>query len=168
MKKLEVSYIPQINTNACGAAVLEMIYRYYGLNNFSQEVLMNTYQVLEPHGSGNFQLTTDTLIFDARSKGFNAGWIRANWGNPADSISLLRMIINAGIPAIVCQTFTNDQPLIGHFRIVVGVGENTVYLHDPNSNIGGANMEWTIEKFLYFWRQTGNNVTGGVLIFISR
>ncbi len=168
MKKLEVPYIHQINKNACGAAVLEMVYQYYGLKDFSQQDLMSKYQQLESHGSGNFQLTTDTLVFDARSRGFNAGWIRANWINPTDSISLLQMLINAGIPIIVCQTFTNDQPLIGHFRIVLGIDESKVYLHDPNLEIGGSNIEWSIEKFLYFWRQTGNNVTGGILIFINK
>lgn len=168
MKKLEVPYISQIDINTCGAAALEMVYQYYGLQEFSQQELMDKYKELESHGSGNFQLTTDTLIFDARSKGFNAGWIRANWVNPTDSVSLLRMIINADIPPIVCQTFTNSQPLIGHFRVVLGIDESKVYLHDPNLEIGGENIEWSLEKFLYFWRQTGNNVTGGILIFISK
>lgn len=168
MKTLEVPYISQININACGAAVLGMVYQYYGLQNISQQELMDKYQELEPHNSGNFRLSVDNLILDARSKGFNAGWIRANWGDVTESISLLRMLLNAGVPVIVCQTFTNEQALIGHFRIVLGVDKEKIYMHDPSSEIGGANIEWPIEKFLYSWRQTGNNVTGGVLVFISK
>ena len=62
MKSLKIPYIPQININACGAAALEMIYKYYGLNDVNQQELMKKYQELEPHGSGNFRLTTDNLI----------------------------------------------------------------------------------------------------------
>lgn len=168
MKILKLDYIPQININACGAAVLEMVYKYHGLNNISQQELMEKYQEFEPHGSGNFRLTTDNLVADARSKGFNTGWIRANWSSPIDSVSLLKLLIDNGISIIVCQKFTNEQPLIGHFRIVLGVDKEKVYLHDPNPDIGGANVEWGIEDFIDFWKPTGDNVTGGILIFISK
>ena len=105
---------------------------------------------------------------DARSKGFKTGWARANWSNPLDSISLLQLLTDAGIPVIVCQKFTEEQPLIGHFRIVLGVDKEKIYLHDPNPEIGGPNIEWAIEKFIDFWKPTGDNVTGGILIFVSK
>ncbi len=165
---MKIDYIPQININACGAAVLEMVYNYYGLQGVSQQDLMEKYQELEPHGSGNFRVTTDDLVADARSKGFSTGWARVNWSNSDDSISLLQLLTNAGIPIIVCQKFTEEQSLIGHFRIVLKADKEKVYLHDPNPDIGGANIEWSIEKFIDFWEPTGNNVTGGIFVFISK
>ncbi len=168
MKILKVDYIPQININACGAAVLEMIYKYYDLQGLSQQDLMEKYKELEPHGSGNFMLSTDNLVLDARSKGLNAGWIRANWQDRIGSISLLRVLVDSGVPVIVCQKFTEGQPLIGHFRIVLGIDEEKVCLHDPSVETGGANIEWTVEKFMDFWKPTGQNVTGGILVFISK
>ncbi len=165
---LEVPYVQQFNTNTCGAAVLEMIYKYNGLKNISQQELMVKYQELEPHGSGNYRMTTDSLITDARARGFNAGWIRVNWESIKDSISLIKVFMDFGIPVIVCQKFTNELPSIGHFRIVLGIQGEIIYLHDPNIETGGANLEWPISKFMEFWKPTGDNVTGGILCFINK
>lgn len=168
MKALKVPYFPQININACGAAVLEMVYKYYGRESFFQQELMKRYQELEPHGSGNFRLSTSNLVNDAREKGFNAGWARANWRSTTDVLALLQWSLNSGVPLIVCQKFTVEQPLIGHFRIVVGLDKENVYLHDPNLEIGGKNLKWPISKFVDFWQETGQNVTGGVFVFIIK
>lgn len=59
MKLLKVPYITQFDPNACGPAVLHMIYEYYDLKNVSQEIIFDIYQELEPHGSGNLRMTTE-------------------------------------------------------------------------------------------------------------
>jgi len=168
MKLLQVPYIPQINANACGAAVLEMVYKYYGLDNITQQELMDEYQELEPHGSGNFRLTTDNLVLDARKRGFESEWSRADLESLDEVTALLNFLIDNKAPLIVCQKFTEALPLIGHFRIVVGIDNKTIYLHDPSSEIGGANLTWSVDKFLSFWQPTGANVTGGVFVIINR
>jgi len=168
MKLLEVPYIPQINVNACGAAVLEMIYGYYDQKGFSQKELLEKYQELEPHGSGNFRLSTNNLVVDAREKGYNAGWARAGWHSGPDVVALLRTMVSSKVPLIVCQKFTAEKPLIGHFRIVIGIDEENVYLHDPSPEVGGENLKWPIDKFVDFWQETGQNVTGGIFVFITR
>ncbi len=166
---LEVPFIPQINSNACGAAVLEMIYNYYGLKDISQKKLFKKYQELEPHGSGNYRFSTNALLLDARQKGFSSFWGRADYVDIENSIGLLKIFINdLHIPVIVCQKFTEEQPMIGHFRIVLGINNRSIYLHDPNKSIGGAFKKWNIKKFLEFWQPTGNNVTGGVFVVIKK
>ncbi len=166
---LKIPYIKQINPNACGAAALEMVYKFYGLENVSQEELMQKYQELEPHGSGNYRMSTDTLITDAREKGFESTWLRANYTNKQDCLSLLKILVETKkIPVIVCQKFTDEMPLIGHFRIVIGVDNDSIYLHDPNVEIGGEKLKWTLDKFFNFWQPTGQNVTGGILCLITR
>src|SRR3989344_7418225 len=75
-RKLKVPYILQINENACGAAVLEMVYRYYGLNDISQEDIFNKYKEHEPYGSGNFRITVDNIVSDAKERGFSSFFYR--------------------------------------------------------------------------------------------
>lgn len=168
MNLLSLKYIPQINEYACGAAALAMIYNYYGLENFSQEDLMSRYLESEFHGSGNLMITTDNMVLDAKNRGFNASWIRVNYKNYAESINQLRSLIFSGTPVIVCQKFTDNMPLIGHFRVVVGFNDEAIFLHDPYPEIGGENMKWPIKKIMDFWQPTGGNVTGGVLIIINK
>jgi len=165
--KLKVPYIPQINENACGAAVLVMVYKYYGLKNIFQEDLFKKYQELEPHGSGNFRFSADSLVSDALTRGFLAFWARADFTNRNNTVSLLELLIRAKIPIIVCQKFTNGQPMIGHFRIVVGIKDNIIYVHDPHVELGGAYKEWEADKFLEYWQPTGQNITGGVFVVIK-
>ncbi|MEK9131919.1 MAG: C39 family peptidase [Patescibacteria group bacterium] len=169
MKKLQVPYRKQFNNNACGPAVLEMVYEYYGYTNISQEEILNQYKELEPHGSGNLRMITSSLIQDARKRGLSAGWARVNYSSLSDSIVVLKILIeNSRIPIIVCQKFSDQQPQIGHFRIVIGVDEKYVYLNDPHPTLGGQDIQWSIEKFMDFWQPTGENVTGGVFCIIHK
>jgi len=168
-KKLKVPYISQINDNACGAAVLEMVYKYYGLKNISQEDIFNKYKELEPHGSGNLRLSTGSLVQDAKERGFESDWDYVDTNDKISSIELLREATNDfKVPVIVCQKFSDEYPLIGHFRIVVGVEGDIVYVHDPHLKTGGAFMKWKADKFMDFWKKTGENVTGGVFVVIKR
>jgi len=168
--KLKVPYIQQINKNACGAAVLEMIYKYYGIKNITQSDIFNKYKEPEPHGTGNNRISTDDLVRDASGQGFLSFWARADYNNKETSFNLLRRLtMESKIPVIVCQKFTNKEPLIGHFRIVVGIKDNNiVYVHDPHVEKGGGFKEWSIDHFMEFWKPTGKNVTGGVFIVIKK
>ncbi len=167
--KLKVPYIAQINENACGAAVLEMVYKYYGLENISQQEIFNKYKELEPHGSGNNRFSTDSLVSDSLERGLLSFLARADYDNEESSIRLLKWLTTGlKIPVIVCQKFTDQQPLLGHFRIVVGVKDNIIYIHDPHSENGGAFQEWGFEKFMEFWKPTGANVTGGIFVVIKK
>ncbi len=168
MKLLKVPYTKQIDESACGAACLEMVYKYYGINNISQEDLMNLYKELEPHGSGYYRMTTDTLILDARKKGLKAVWLRANYTNKFDCLELLKILIDKEVPIIVCQQASQENALLGHFRIVIGFDDQFVYLHDPNFQIAGNELRWSIEDFVSLWQPTGANVTGGILCVITK
>lgn len=168
-RKLKVPYIPQINENACGAAVLEMIYKHYGLNNISQLEIMNKYQENEPHNSGNLRITSDNIVADALSRGFLSFWARADYRNRKSVINLFKILTQKSqIPTIVCQKFSDNQPQIGHFRIVVGLEDDNFLIHDPNTSFGGANQKWGIDKFLDYWQPTGLNVTGGIFVIIKK
>ncbi|RJP43623.1 hypothetical protein C4587_02685 [Candidatus Parcubacteria bacterium] len=162
-------YAVQFNLNACGPAVLEMVYRYNGLKNISQEKLYSEYQGLEPHGSGNYRMTTDNLVSDARKKGLNSFWARANYESSDDVKNLLETLTKQlRIPVIVCQKLSDQYPQIGHFRVVLSIDKDNISLHDPSPDIGGASQKWPIQKFIDFWKPTGQNVTGGIFIVIKK
>ncbi len=166
---LKVPYVAQFNDHACGAAVLQMIYRYYGLKNISQEQIFKEYKDLEPHGSGNFMIATNDLVLDAKKRGFYSYWKRTDYTNLASSMSLLSHLIeDCHIPIIVCQKFTEQQPQLGHFRVVFGIDKNVIHLHDPYRKTIGKNQKWSYQKFMEFWQPTGSNVTGGVYVVIKR
>lgn len=165
---INVPFVSQISKNACGAAVLEMVYGYYGLKNISQKAIFDKYKRLEPHGSGNNIISTSNLVSDASGRGFLSFWAKVDYTSKEDSRDLfIRLVMNSKIPIIACQKFTDKEPLIGHFRIVVGVKDNIVYVHDPFL-MDGAFQEWDIDKFMDYWQPTGQNVTGGVFIVIKK
>lgn len=167
MSPLPVPYIRQINQNACGAAALMMIYKYYGLEDVGQKDIYEKYAEKEPHGSGNFRIRTEHMVQDARDRNFEADWNCVNYVDSDESMDELRILIHEfKIPVIVCQKYTNREPLIGHFRVVLDMTETDVLLHDPDIIIGEASQKWPIEKFMQFWQRTGDNVVGGVMIAI--
>lgn len=166
MVTLPVPYIPQINFCACGAAALAMVYKYYKLE-ISQEALFRKYAELEPHGSNNFRITTDNLVEDAVSRGFDAQWARVRFRDEKESMEEVSTLLhNYKIPIIVCQKYTDKQPLIGHFRVVIGADESSVVFHDPDPTFGGPHKKWPITKFMKYWQPTGMNVTGGIMVVI--
>jgi len=160
-------YVKQFNENACGPAVLEMIYRYYGIKNVSQEKIYEEYRELDSHSPGNYLMTTDNIVIDARKRGFASFWGRADYDNIENTVKLLKVFIEKlKTPVIVCQKFSEEEPLIGHFRIVLSLDKDFIYLHDPY--IGVRFQKWPIQKFFDFWKPTGLNVTGGVFIIIKK
>ncbi len=165
MDLLSVPYKSQINNHACGAAALEMVYKFYGFNDVSQQEIVNQYQEFEPHGSGNLCITTDNLVEDARKRGFHSEWKRANLNLQVDD--LLTAWVNSRMPIIVCQKYTDEQPLLGHCRVFLGFDGQYVNFHDPCTETGGSNLRWPKDKFVDFWKATGKNVTGGVYVIIS-
>lgn len=169
MAQLNVPYLNQINDNACGAAVLAMVYQYYGRKNILQTKIFRQYCEKEPHGSGNLRITTDNLVRDAKGRGFDADRGRVNLENRSEVFSLLKKFILEKSPLVVVQQFTKEQAHLGHFRVVVGINEEnqTILVHDPHSSLGGPSKVWALDKFIDFWRETGQNVTGGVYVWIK-
>lgn len=169
-KTLDVPFIMQNHPNSCGAAALEMIYKYFGIQGIDQSSIMLQYQELEPHGTGNLRITTDALIADATSRGLTSQWMRAPFRDTEKSLKLLRILVKElEIPVIVCQKYDDDfrNRQIGHFRVVIGIDDRFIYLNDPDMHSGSKNAQWPISKFMEYWQPTGENVTGGIFCMVS-
>lgn len=169
--KLDVPFIKQISENACGAASLEMVYRYYNrskLSKFSQKKLLKRLGEFEPHGSGNRRLSADDIVATARERRLHAGWGRVSLVQQDMAAQVKFFVEEKKVPLIACQRFSDESFTIGHFRVIVGFDEDGAILHDPYPDIGGAFQKWPWDKLLDYWKQTGHNVTGGVVIWVAQ
>ncbi|TSC75733.1 MAG: hypothetical protein G01um101430_227 [Parcubacteria group bacterium Gr01-1014_30] len=166
---LNIPFVQQTHENSCGAAALEMVYRYSRVKSTDQMDIFNKYKKQNPISLTDFYIETNDLITDARQTGFNnARWERMDISNKNSTMDTLARFIRKGVPIIACQQFTKERPDIGHFRVITKVRSGHVYFHDPNPKYGGKNLRWSVEKFIDYWRSTGNNVTGGVLLIIEK
>ena len=167
---LNVPYVSQINEHACGAAALEMVYRYYrsgAEDHFSQTALFTEHAEFEPHGSGARRITTDNIVAAARKRELFAGWGRVSTDRVERLEQLRFFLLKEKVPLIACQQFSEGEPLLGHFRVLLAADENRAFLHDPHPKRGGPSLEWKMNKLTKFWRHSGQNVTGGVAIWIA-
>jgi len=165
---LPVPFRSQITEAACGAAALEMVIRYYSnVSPFSQRKFVRRLGEREPHGSGRFRISSDDLVNAARARQFLAGWGRVSPDVEALA-SQLGHFLNAGVPVIACQRYTDAQPWLGHFRVICALEGQTAIIHDPCPRTGGRALRWSVEKLFDYWRQTGLNVTGGVAIWVAK
>jgi len=167
---LEIPYKKQIHHNACAIAALEMVYRYYRPSmaaKFSQRKEFQKLKELEPHGSGNFRVSTDNIIKLARKKRLYANWGRVSSDPDVLYQQIEYFIKDQKIPLIVCQRYTVQQPQIGHFRVLLGVYKDEFFLHDPCPKTGGPMLRLGIDKCIDCWRYTGANVTGGVAVWVA-
>ena len=169
MINLSVPYCKQINNSACGAACLEMIYKYYELNNISQEEIFNKYKKTDPHNTKGVNILTKDLVLDAQSRGFLSEIVRADFTDTKNSIALLKQFLIDDIPLIVCLQYSLKLPLLGHFRVVIGIDEKNIYFHDPDNTIeNGESLNLSHKEFMKLWQPTGQNVTGGRFVWIKK
>jgi Papain-like cysteine protease AvrRpt2 len=165
---LRVPFRQQISDAACGVAALEMVIKYYSqASPFSQRKFVRRLGEHEPHGSGKLRISTQDLVNAACARRFLAGWGRIK----PDVKTLMRQLdcfLNAGVPVIACQRYTDAEPQLGHFRVIYGLEGQRVMIHDPCPKTGGRDLCWSVETLFDYWRQTGLNVTGGVAIWIAK
>lgn len=165
---LKVPYIVQNDVTHCGGAALEMVFKHLKNNKVTQDEIFEKYKNLEPHDTGNFRIKTDDLVAEARLQGFRASVGKDLLMAHADTRELLDLFINKlKLPIIVCQQFPQN-PLLGHFRVVTGFENDVVTFHDPHPQIGGRFMKMSLVDFIAAWQPTGNNVTGGIYIWVRK
>jgi hypothetical protein len=172
MDILDVPFTHQISENACGAAALEMVYRYFRpskLSKFSQQKVYQRRREAEPHGSGGYRISTDDMVAIAQQRGFFAAWGRVNPEVDAMTRQIKQFIVTERIPLIACQRYDDQNHLFGHFRVIIGIDDDDgIIFHDPCAKIGGPARSANLASFLHLWRPTGENVTGGVAIWIGK
>lgn len=166
MAKLKVPYVQQSQGNTCMAAVLSAVYKYYGLNRSEMDI-WTTNKTPRLEGEGYFMLNED-VVKDARDNGFSAELIQINLSDLSSVKMTLKQLKNEGVPVIICNQYSKEQPEFGHARIITDISNTSVYMHDPDPKIGGASQGWNWSSFMNSWQKSGKEVTGGIYIVIKR
>lgn len=169
MNTLKIPYVKQVGDLTCGPACLQMVYNYYGIENLSQQDIYYKYKTEDPHDSKAARVLTDDLVSDARSRGFKSAIMKVDVSNISESVDLMNIFLDASIPIIVCQQYSLALPLTGHFRVVIGIDDQNIYFHDPGNKIeNGESLKLSHEEFFKLWQATGENVTGGIFVWIKK
>jgi ABC-type bacteriocin/lantibiotic exporter with double-glycine peptidase domain len=165
LSRLQVRFYKQRSENDCGAAALKMVLQYYSHNTqFSPARFFRKRAEKEPYGSGNYRITTGEIVVAAKDRSFSAGWRRVSPVLPELIQQVTHFVHTLATPLIACQRVSDREYLCGHFRVIVGIEDAGVVLHDPYS----TTLRWGWEKLSDYWRTTGANVTGGVSIWIAK
>ncbi len=170
MFKLNVPYIAQNHPNSCGPACLEMIYKFFDLNNISQTDLFEKYKEPNTEDPNILFVKTNKLAEDAKNNNFEVIHAVFDIENNHNLFKEIKEFIEINyVPIMVCQQFRKEESHIGHFRVIIGFTDsNEVILHDPHPEFGGDSQVWSQEKFIDFWRKTGTNVVGGEFFYIKK
>jgi ABC-type bacteriocin/lantibiotic exporter with double-glycine peptidase domain len=161
MPVLNVPHVRQAGPTHCGAACLEMVYRYFGITNRTQHDIWcrNTFR---PDGTGHY-LSTQAIIDDLINNGFLVLCGQILLENKKCNGSLIRTLNNE-LPIIACKQW-NQNPSYGHFVVITGLENNTIIYLDPETN--SVPKRKILDDFMNEWRATGPEVIGGQFIIMG-
>ncbi len=171
--RLKVPFVRQKPRNMCGAACVEMVFRYWGQTRWRQydiarALLRHSPDIREVRESGILEQDridwskypgTHTAAMGDFLKQFaptHSGAVKALPDDPGaakaagdEFFGHLKRHLSSGVPVIVHQYWTADDRR-GHFRVVTAYDEKnkTVYLNDPRA----GRIKQSYEKFFELWR----------------
>jgi len=131
---------PYFNQNAsywCGPASMSMVLGYWGTNRSQGDIAT---EIFDP---GARITSMSDMVSYPTPYGFNSQ-------DFTGSIYDLKMWINGGVPLIVLQRFSLEDPY-GHYRVVVGYNDSSAMMFtlDP---INGVNFTISYAKFAQLWQ----------------
>jgi ABC-type bacteriocin/lantibiotic exporter with double-glycine peptidase domain len=132
---LKVPYFKQDTDYTCGPATLQMVLAFYGIR-ISEEKLAKLLETNDDVGTRH-----NSMIDFSREEGFNV------FVNTCSKVEEIRRFINEGKSVIV--HFLEPDGNVGHYSVVVGIDDNSIFLNDPWN---GENFEMNIPDFEKRWR----------------
>ena len=122
MTIINVPHVHQVGVTHCGVACLEMVYRYFGITNVTQDDIWQLRKTSRPN-SVDYLMLTSSMVQDILSHGFNVivGQIILKENLCLSSIG---RHIRQGLPMIVCKQWP-AKPMLGHFVVIIGTGKGT-------------------------------------------
>jgi len=155
---LKVPFKKQNQTNTCGAACLEMVLRYFGVNETEEEIFKEI-SIISPE-SGRLYTRTAHLVHFAIVKDFVA--IHSCLKDITDLDKLLRL----KLPIIVLQRHSVNNESLAHFKVVIGLEGNSYIVHDPEIGAKQLISKEVFEK-LGKKQPNGENTQDNLFILIS-
>jgi len=144
------------SNRTCGAACLAMVYRSLGMEVPQSQIWP---AIAKVNRFGSIASTTHLMVRDALSRGFDAVAIRARhpW-------YVLRVCRDAGIRVILNHRL-HAETAVGHYTVVVDIGEDDVTLHDPYV---GPYRRLSHAELMELWEARPNSeIAGHTLIAIG-
>jgi ABC-type bacteriocin/lantibiotic exporter with double-glycine peptidase domain len=164
---LSVPYVQQFNPLACLAACAEMVYKYYGLNNVTQQQLFSLYGTY-PNATSGAQggLYTANITADAQTRGFNAYTATFNLAYPNAVQWSIYNLVQSGVPVIVLQRYA-DWSYGGHGRVIRAINATGFLINDPDNS---ALIFLNTTTFFALWKSDDTMLfpTGGIYVVIQR
>ena len=164
MDYLKIPHVKQNGDTHCGVACLEMVYKYFAINDITQDDIWQAKKSLRPDKT-DFYMRTADMVDHLVENNFQVlyGQLLLDEVLCVRSISAL---LNAGIPIIACKQSDAD-PKYGHFVIIVGIESGSYFYYlDPNKS--SSLQKKSVKKFIKEWRESGEEVTGGEFIIVSK
>ena len=158
---LKVPHVKQNSESGCGAAVLFMVYKYYGLDHQTEEKIWARLKKLRKLNNSEEIIYSYDLYKDIRSNGFHTIIGQAIWQEPEKVIKLLEEFLRIRVPLIVCQRLREDKPL-GHYKIVIGLEKDFVLVNDPEFEEDFVKVPK--DKFIKDWQKYSDEIIGGQFI----
>ena len=161
---LAVQFYRQSNQFSCGAAALQMVYDFWGLKS-NQAELYKTLREKNRSMKGAYIITLAPMIEDAHRRKFYACLKKFSIQN-TDTLSneLDFFLHEQKIPIIACLQWRKDQPLQGHYRVLIGRDGSDVILHDP----AAGTEKWPMSKLTDYWYATGPQVPEGHAVIVAK
>jgi len=133
----DVPYCNQNDPYWCGPASMSMVLGYWG-NNVSQEDIAAKIYDAGARITRMTDMVAYPITYGFRSQNFTG------------TISGLKTWIDNGVPLIVLQRFSLEEPY-GHYRVVVGYNDSSamMFTFDPKK---GINFTITYAEFTQLWR----------------
>lgn len=121
----------------CGPASMSMVLGYWGTNISKEDIAAEIY---DPAARITYM---SEMVSYSMTYGFNSQ-------DFTGSISDLKMWINDGVPLIVLQRFSLENPY-GHYRVVVGYNDSSamMFAFDPKK---GMNFTISYAEFAQLWQ----------------
>jgi predicted double-glycine peptidase len=149
---LNVTYINQGNGNYCGPACLTMVLNYWGYNVSLQNMIKAVFNT-----TGNNMTMISTIVT------YGTNFPNLTFSSFTGNILMLQNYIDSGIPVIVTQNMTVQNP-IWHFRVVVGYNNQGFVVDDPYY----GQCLITYSNFDVFWHQNNTIINSTLAIYPHR
>ncbi len=163
MPTLTVPHIKQNGETHCGVACLEMIYRYFGITDITQDDIWKKRKTIRPDKTGEFMMTND-MTNDLFENDFQVlqGQFSLELEKCARSI---KNLLDTKTPIIACKQVPTD-PIYGHFVVIIGIEEDTISYLDPEKD--SEIQKKSVQDFIKEWQKTGEEVIGGEFIAMGK
>lgn len=159
---LHVPHIKQNGPTHCGVACLEMVYKFFGITDVSQEEIWKKRKTIRQDRSNDY-METRSMVADAVEKEFYV-FTGQMFLEAEKCQSNLQNLLSSDLPVIACKQWSKN-PNYGHFVVIIGVGDNSIVYLDPE--LDRKPQKKKIAHFIREWQLTGNEVIGGEFIVIS-